>query len=1786
MLRGVACGAIALIALACGLVAVGVRAQSGPITLEARTATSLTVSWNWTGQTAAAFELAWRARGDDASTAWSSVRKTAAQRRHTISELDAGTHYIVRVRALNAAGRPLADLRSVFATSWSAPQRLRVTARADTALTLSWAPPTDWTPHGYRLRWRVAGAETGRGDLALPATADSRQISGLTTGAAYAIRLTALNARGGESPPQTLTATAAGEPPAAPRLTDFSWSGLTIRVEWASVPRATGYNLRWSSAGEQASFSPEQEVDASPAEFDAPRAGRYQVEVRARIGSGPTAVYGDWSRPVDIKLLPAPDYLRALSFDGERVRLSWPGVGASRYALEWGERGGTVQTATRDGRSGILDIGPLDGGKTYEFRVRARDSRGWSEFSPTATVTTTTWTGRLLAASYDPADGQIEVIWPAAAGAEWYELGWINAADNAETARIRVPAAAPGTANVSAEIGREGGFENGVWAVRVRAGPWGVWSAPGRITLANQPPRLALELTSSRELCTAGTPTEISWEIAGGTPPYTLSVEGSAVDVAADNVRVICGARAEPPAADTDTDAALEPKRVTAAVTDSRGIQRQASLDVARARALPPLLPAPDRGEAVSAYRSALGFEWHAPSTLQGCRQANCFAIRWRAVSTEAWTYAPMTHAPDGRNLTFSLVQGLADGVAYEAAGAAMRHPLELETPEALRWTVPIEGTTLTNPTGLTATATHDTVTVRWNRQPSARFWSVLLSGPDGSLGEDVASWDAASWGDPATAVHEVVFRHLPSATRYEVLVQWSGMEGYATPSAETSVETLALPAGREPLQRGAQNLRATATHDSITVAWDQPFAQARDRYWVYLFDPDYYRARRVTVWHPNTQFTFTGLKSGVTYRIEVLHMAIVRASAEISVTTTAPPNGDSAGGATPGQRQQSATDEWPLSGTFQPVWPHTLRTAANEWSILTDDAWIARSNRWHGGIDTGLSPRNGSRQQIQAVAEGILREYDPQQQGFVLFCPGSSTSSNLVDQVQVSRKGNTNFGEGINEVKCTELANRYHGRVAFTFHEYGDTFYAVQYAHLSAFGTASEPRLQPSLQPRRVAAGAPIGIEGGTGVNDETKMWSATAYLPHLHMTIRVFTQLGADDEVAKTTGGKWRELDAETNWHCGDVQIAPSYCDHLKRAIETMVDPEEVLPPTPPAVNETGPGRGIPTWNSATHADQTHNVNNNHKRFVLRSVDLGADGQVDVDLDIAVWRPHFYTYPYWENMPPNRFLASGRAATRDGVQGYFASAGNCGHIVQSDADDKIAFTNAASGHVFWSEVEPMRLTVTLRQGRDTCDVSVGSYNDSHDAGASIVTGAYGRDSAGRPFAPERPTARVSKHGTVLDPSESAVTLANESLAKFEFRIYEFEATIGYTYQFQTVLGQSDDVALEWWQGGQSLASASDGPGSVTLTWTATESGTAHIVARNGIGTNRTDPNYGLPWTGSYGLRYSKTPPPRCKLGDDGRPVTTLCTPATPTINANVKRASDSITFKWNAASVPVEYQVRLTKGTTVGNATSPNNYDGTRSHRFTGLDPNTAYKVEVKAINKIAGTTIAESGWASYSGYTLLPTPTVRSVTNITHIGAKLNWYKVTAANGYQVKRSEGSGETTTTTISGMTSTSHPFPGLSPSTRYTFYVRATLSTNSAVTSKWAKVTRTTDPQPTSPPPLDPDPDTDPIDCLASTRAAQWTAYSGVGCRSVLASVLLADVTERNAAVCGLGLWRAGVWFSYGMTPSGRIIPGSRPFDIHAGDDVWLTPCGSVGLADASLSGADGAMGGDFLEE
>ena len=423
------------------------------------------------------------------------------------------------------------------------------------------------------------------------------------------------------------------------------------------------------------------------------------------------------------------------------------------------------------------------------------------------------------------------------------------------------------------------------------------------VAAAQEPDPLTLTITAERSECTAATLNPVTWEISGGTPPYTLTVAGEAVDAAADGLNVTCGS--------LPAGASTAPGTIPAVVTDAAGATKTARA----AYTVVPPLPAPETPGRISAWPDGLAFHWYTAEPPPGADALVVFLMRWREVGSSAWTYdTQLIWRHPHRGITYGVrayIGGLRDPAAYEVAVAPMRHPVEAETPQALRWTPIRQATTVTNPANVTVTATHDTVTVRWDRQPSVGSWYLHVSNSDADVytGRQLSDTDAATWGDPASATHEVTFRHLLPDTEYQLGIR-SERRNEAAPirDAAVTVRTKPAPAGSMPLPRGPQNVRATSTATSITVTWDPPFAAASQSYRVLLLDHTATRVlHRKWVYAPPWTFTFGApigsqlpLPPGTPYRISVLHDGVVDAEEEMSIATQARGGGSARGSASP----------------------------------------------------------------------------------------------------------------------------------------------------------------------------------------------------------------------------------------------------------------------------------------------------------------------------------------------------------------------------------------------------------------------------------------------------------------------------------------------------------------------------------------------------------------------------------------------------------------------------------------------------------------------------------------------------------------------------------------------------------------------------------------------------------------------------------------------------------------------------------------------------------------------
>ena len=298
---------------------------------------------------------------------------------------------------------------------------------------------------------------------------------------------------------------------------------------------------------------------------------------------------------------------------------------------------------------------------------------------------------------------------------------------------------------------------------------------------------LSLTLTAVRSECTVGTQNPVVWTIAGGAPPDTLTIDGALVNADAERTTVTCAGLPE--------GASEAPGTITATVADAAGATATASA----AYTIVPPLPAPERAQILVVFPDVLSFRWYTAEPPPGADALVAFLVRWREVGSAAWNY--WSEAPTWNpGINYGVEPGiyaLRDPVAYEAAVAPMRHPLEAETPEALHWTPSLQATTVTYPANVTATSTHDTVTVRWDRQPSATDWNVRVRNADTHDWTRISVTDADAWGDPASGTHEVTFRHLAPNTEYSLRVGFGPQNEFAVARyVEVPVRTKPAPAG------------------------------------------------------------------------------------------------------------------------------------------------------------------------------------------------------------------------------------------------------------------------------------------------------------------------------------------------------------------------------------------------------------------------------------------------------------------------------------------------------------------------------------------------------------------------------------------------------------------------------------------------------------------------------------------------------------------------------------------------------------------------------------------------------------------------------------------------------------------------------------------------------------------------------------------------------------------------------------------------------------------------------
>ena len=268
----------------------------------------------------------------------------------------------------------------------------------------------------------------------------------------------------------------------------------------------------------------------------------------------------------------------------------------------------------------------------------------------------------------------------------------------------------------------------------------------------------------------------------------------------------------------------------------------------------------------------------------------------------------------------------------------------------------------------------------------------------------------------------------------------------------------------------------------------------------------------------------------------------------------------------------------------------------------------------------------------------------------------------------------------------------------------------------------------------------------------------------------------------------------------------------------------------------------------------------------------------------------------------------------------------------------------------------------------------------------------------------------------------------------------------------------------------------------SITYEWDASPRATGYEFIINTRGQQPRGDARATDFTGADNLRYTKTglqPGTRYQAylrasNRAGRSlyfvppvvVTTAAAPAIPPVPTNFARSSStttSITYGWTAAPRATGYDLYITTSATVPTAQTAATVQlgRTTAHTQRGLVANTQYRAYIRAKNDTGA-----SAWSAVLSATTpvavpsaAPTSFVRS--SATHNSITFGWTTRVDATGYDLYITTSAALPTaqtaaTASVSGGTTGTYTRTGLSASTQYRAYIRAT---NSAGSGPWSAV-------------------------------------------------------------------------------------------------------------------------------
>lgn len=400
---------------------------------------------------------------------------------------------------------------------------------------------------------------------------------------------------------------------------------------------------------------------------------------------------------------------------------------------------------------------------------------------------------------------------------------------------------------------------------------------------ADEPELLTLSVNSARETCTLGSVTTLDYSIAGGAPPYQLTVDGRVVE--GDSTPGYIPCQPSQVWSPLEADGGDGVQRINVSVSDSTGARAYA---IAEVRLVPPL-PQPTYLKVTSSLTWTadvnLSAEWGTPY-MPGEQRTTDFAIRWRVEGTADWTieHRRSPGRPVFRFRETWRIDASPTGERLVVQVAQIRHIHDLQEPDALVWSESALVTTAAAPHELQAEATHDTITLSWGPHAPGLVYVARLQ---------AVKADRYTYGLDRRVttgpLYEARFDDLLPDTLYRVEVRLDQEDRYRSPldAHRFEVRTEPAPEGWSAPSWVPTGITARFLEGELEVSWTPPSTGSRYDTQVCVQPPEHFwleECRQVTLGESRADIPLRGWVEAGTFAITLTTFSAPAGVAEVDL--------------------------------------------------------------------------------------------------------------------------------------------------------------------------------------------------------------------------------------------------------------------------------------------------------------------------------------------------------------------------------------------------------------------------------------------------------------------------------------------------------------------------------------------------------------------------------------------------------------------------------------------------------------------------------------------------------------------------------------------------------------------------------------------------------------------------------------------------------------------------------------------------------------------------------------